>query len=140
MRVLSKSSDNVPLKCLSTGVEVKFKGAFYSVLISPTLVPELNQLELTEDGLIVGAAITLSKLNTKLKELLASLPKQKTRTFAALLEMLRWFAGQQIRNVAVSRLILVMYTCCVLITIICGCSDVVQGQKETRAYKAHTPV
>ena len=84
-----------------TGVEVKFKGAFYSVLISPTLVPELNQLELTEDGLIVGAAVTLSKLTTKLKELLASLPKYKTQTFAALLEMLRWFAGQQIRNVAV---------------------------------------
>lgn len=80
---------------------MKFKGAFYSVLISPTLVPELNQLKLTEDGLIVGAAVTLSKLTTKLKELLASLPKHKTRTFAALLEMLRWFAGQQIRNVAV---------------------------------------
>ena len=84
-----------------TGVEVKFKGAFYSVLISPTHVPELNQLELTEDGLIVGAAVTLSKLTTKLKELLASLPNSKTRTFGALLEMLRWFAGQQIRNVAV---------------------------------------
>ena len=84
-----------------TGVEVKFKGAFYSVLISPTLVHELNQLQLTEGGLIVGAAVTLSKLATKLKELLASLSKHKTRTFAALLEMLRWFAGQQIRNVAV---------------------------------------
>ena len=80
---------------------MKFKGAFYSVLISPTLVPELNWLELTGDGLIVGAAVSLSKLTTKLKELLASLPKHKTRTFAALLEMLRWFAGQQIRNVAV---------------------------------------
>lgn len=30
--------------------------------------------------------------------------EHKTRTFAALQEMLRWFAGSQIRNVAVSML------------------------------------
>lgn len=81
---------------------MKFKGAFYSTLISPTLVPELNQMELTNDGLAVGAAVTLGKLAIKLKELQTTLPEQKTRTFAALLEMLRWFAGQQIRNVSVS--------------------------------------
>lgn len=72
------------------------------MLISPVLVPELNQMQLTEDGLVVGAAVTLTKLATKLKELQTLLPEQKTRGFAALLEMLRWFAGQQIRNVAVS--------------------------------------
>ena len=85
------------------GVEVKFKGAFYSVLISSSLVPELNQIELTEGGLLVGASVTLSKLMIKLEEIVTSLPEQKTRTFSAVLEMLRWFAGQQIRNVAVSR-------------------------------------
>ena len=84
------------------GIEMKFKGAFYSVLISPTLVPELNQMQLTEDGLVVGAAVTLRRLATKLKELRSLLPEQKTQSFSALLEMLRWFAGQQIRNVAVS--------------------------------------
>ena len=86
----------------STGIETKFKGAFYSVIISPVLVPELNQMHLTDDGLIVGAAVTLTKLAAKLKELQTSLPESKTRGFAALLEMLRWFAGRQIRNVAVS--------------------------------------
>jgi hypothetical protein len=84
------------------GIDMKFKGAFYSVLISPVLVPELNQLKLTEDGLVVGAVVTLTKLATKLKELQTLLPEQKTRGFTALLEMLRWFAGRQIRNVAVS--------------------------------------
>lgn len=90
--------------CISwshTGIEMKFKGAFYSVLISPVLVLELNQMQLTADGLVVGAAVTLTKLATKLKELQTLLPEQKTRGFAALLEMLQWFAGQQIRNVAV---------------------------------------
>ena len=81
---------------------MKFKGEFYSVLINPVRVPELNQMELKEDGLQVGAAVTLSKLTVKLKELLSLLPAHKTKVFAALLEMLRWFAGQQIRNVAVS--------------------------------------
>ena len=81
---------------------MKFKGEFYSVLINPIGVPELNQMELKEDGLLVGAAVTLSKLTVKLKELFSLLPAHKTKVFAALLEMLRWFAGQQIRNVAVS--------------------------------------
>lgn len=81
---------------------MKFKGEFYSVLINPVRVPELNQMELKEDGLLVGAAVTLTKLTVKLKELLSLLPAHKTKVFAALLEMLRWFAGQQIRNVAVS--------------------------------------
>ena len=66
------------------------------------MVPELNQIELTDDGLTIGAAVTLSKLSATIKELLSSQPEWKTRTFSALLEMLRWFAGQQIRNVAVS--------------------------------------
>ena len=34
--------------------------------------------------------------------LIATAAEYQTRAFAALLEMLRWFGGQQIRNVAVS--------------------------------------
>ena len=84
------------------GIEVKFKGAFYSVFICTTHVHELNLVEVANDGLIVGAAVTLSKLSTKLKKLVSTLPAHRTKAFSALLEMLRWFAGQQIRNVAVS--------------------------------------
>ncbi|KAL5482077.1 hypothetical protein EMCRGX_G022358 [Ephydatia muelleri] len=82
------------------GVEVKLKNAFYEVLISPTQVPEMNRIEVTEEGLLVGGAVTLTKLGKKMKELVKSMPEHKTRSFAAILEMLRWFAGQQIRNVA----------------------------------------
>lgn len=53
---------------------MKFRNAFYDVLIFPSQVPELNQLELTERGLLVGAAVALTDLNTKLKELVQSLP------------------------------------------------------------------
>ena len=55
-------------------MEVKFRNAFYDVLIFPSQVPELNKLELTERGLQVGAAVTLTDLNAKLKELVESLP------------------------------------------------------------------
>lgn len=38
-----------------------------------------------------------------LKEAVRSLPPHQTEVFKAVLEQLQWFAGQQIRNVAVSR-------------------------------------
>ncbi|XP_064390120.1 xanthine dehydrogenase/oxidase-like isoform X2 [Halichondria panicea] len=82
------------------GVEVKFKGAFYDTLISCSQVPELNKMAVTDEGLTVGASVTLTRLEEQLKHLVESLPENKTRTFSALLEMLRWFAGQQIRNVS----------------------------------------
>ena len=105
------------------GVEVKFKGALYDVLICPSDVPELNTLSVTENSLIVGGAVTLTELGRKLQELIISMPGEctisssseilclvntlvhRTRVFSAMLEMLRWFAGQQIRNVSVSTLV-----------------------------------
>ena len=56
------------------GVEVALKGCHYPVLIAPSLVPELCVLEVTDDGLLVGAAVTLSDLKVKLAELVNSLP------------------------------------------------------------------
>ena len=56
------------------GVEVRLKGAHYPVLIAPTRVPELHVLEMTNEGLLVGAAVVLTDLQTKLQELISSLP------------------------------------------------------------------
>ena len=109
-------------------MEVKFKGAFYQTLIHCIAVPDLNTFELTEEGLVVGAAVTLTSLAQELAKLVDKLPGRlsgqpcievplrlfmysiavlgcigyKTGLFSAVLEMLRWFAGQQIRNMAVS--------------------------------------
>ena len=71
-------------------------------MIAPDLVPELHCLELMDEGLLVGAAVTLTSLDSRLQQLTASLPQHKTQVFQAMLEMLRWFAGPQIRNVSVS--------------------------------------
>ena len=56
------------------GVEVGLKGAHYSVLIAPSIVPELRVMEVTNDGLLVGAAVTLTDLKTKLTAVISSLP------------------------------------------------------------------
>ena len=56
------------------GVEVKFKNAFYDVLICPTSIPEMNNMEVTDRGLVVGGAVNLTELSKKLKELVNSIP------------------------------------------------------------------
>lgn len=53
-------------------------------------------------GVTFGAACTLSSVEEVLRKAVAELPSYKTEIFQAALEQLRWFAGPQIRNVAVS--------------------------------------
>jgi xanthine dehydrogenase/oxidase len=83
------------------GVETKIKGAQYEVLVSVSHIPQLCQLQEEVKGIVVGAAVTLNSLLHKLSNIIKKLPECKTRAFSALLEMLRWFAGEQIRNTAV---------------------------------------
>ncbi|KAK5621327.1 hypothetical protein CRENBAI_009936 [Crenichthys baileyi] len=82
------------------GIEVKFKNMVYPVILAPGLITELNAVMHTEDGIVFGAACTLSHMGAVLKEAVQSLPPHQTEVFQAVLEQLRWFAGQQIRNVA----------------------------------------
>lgn len=53
-------------------------------------------------GIVFGAACTLSHVGAVLRQAVETLPPHQTKVFLAVLEQLRWFAGQQIRNVAVS--------------------------------------
>ncbi|XP_033106622.1 xanthine dehydrogenase/oxidase-like [Anneissia japonica] len=82
------------------GVEMKFKGMRYPVIISCSQVPELNELHLDDEGVSIGASVTLSRIETFLKQSMEKIPEYKCKTFAAIVEMLHWFAGNQIRNVA----------------------------------------
>ncbi|XP_022619725.1 xanthine dehydrogenase/oxidase, partial [Seriola dumerili] len=82
------------------GIEVKFKNMLYPVILAPTFIPELNAVTHTEDGIVFGAACTLSHMGAVLKQAVETLPPHQTEVFLAVLEQLRWFAGQQIRNVA----------------------------------------
>ncbi|XP_078068351.1 xanthine dehydrogenase/oxidase [Mustelus asterias] len=82
------------------GIEMKLKNMLYPVILAPAHIPELNLSQRTETGILFGAACTLSYIRGQLKQAVAELPSYRTEIFKAVLEQLRWFAGQQIRNVA----------------------------------------
>ena len=81
---------------------MKFKNQNYPVLIAPTHIPELNAVEETDSGITFGASVTLTTIEDTLEEAIERLPEDKTRIYVAIVEMLRWFAGRQVRSVAVS--------------------------------------
>ena len=82
------------------GVEVKFKHCVYPTIIMPNCVPELNAITENNNGLTIGAAVTLMDIENSFRKYIEDLPKHKTRSFVTIVKMLNWFAGKQIRNVA----------------------------------------
>ncbi|XP_031555377.1 xanthine dehydrogenase/oxidase-like [Actinia tenebrosa] len=82
------------------GIETKFKNQNYPILIASTHVPELNVVQQTETGVTFGSSVTLTTIEETLNDHVVHLPEFQTRTYSAILETLRWFAGQQVRNVA----------------------------------------
>lgn len=82
------------------GVEMKFKNLHYPVLIHPVRIAELTEIGLTEKGVRVGASVTVQDMQGFLRQTVETRPKHQTRVFAAIVEMLHWFAGKQVRNVA----------------------------------------
>lgn len=84
------------------GIEVKFKRMDYPVIISTAAVPELQEIGFDTSGaLVIGGAVTLSCLEHFLEKALEHREAETSRWLKAILEMLRWFASSQIRNVAV---------------------------------------
>lgn len=81
------------------GVEVKFKKKIYPVLLYPSIIPEMNFCRVSTKGIIIGATTTLSELSSFLQEQINADP-EKSKVYQTINEMLHWFAGDQIRNVA----------------------------------------
>ena len=53
-------------------------------------------------GISFGASCPLSTVEKTLQDAVAELPEHKTEVFRGVLEQLRWFAGKQVKSVAVS--------------------------------------
>ena len=83
-------------------IERRLKGCTFPVLICPSHIPELLELRLTDEGLLVGGSVTLSDLKDYITDTLTKQPPHTTGVLQSLLNMLKWFAGPQIRNVSVS--------------------------------------
>lgn len=81
------------------GVETKFKKKVYPILIYPIIINEMKICETTATGVIIGGAVTLSELNAYLQRQIKE-NADKCKVFSAIQNMLHWFAGTQIRNVA----------------------------------------
>jgi xanthine dehydrogenase/oxidase len=87
-----------------------------------TAAPLLLQIKVTDAGVEVGAGVTLSRLGATFKELIASRPGHETATLQAVVNQLRWFAGNQIRNVSLRRLCCLCclcYLCCLCCLCLC---------------------
>lgn len=82
------------------GVEVKFKHFLYPVLVLPTQVDELNSIKITDHGINFGSSVTLSDMEDTLRSQMKMLSEQETSIYKSIVDMLNWFAGKQIRNVA----------------------------------------
>ncbi|KAJ3055193.1 hypothetical protein HK097_011269 [Rhizophlyctis rosea] len=81
-------------------IEMKFKNAVYPVLVSVADIPALKSITETDDGVHFGGSVTLTTLQHTLESLCSRREPHQTRGLAALLDNLRFFAGNQIRNVA----------------------------------------
>ncbi|KAG4068524.1 hypothetical protein HA402_004865 [Bradysia odoriphaga] len=82
------------------GVETKFKKFDYKFQVHPVQVKELTDITVTNKGIEIGAAVSLMKLQRILEQQIDKQPEHETRVYRAIVDMLHWFAGKQIRNVA----------------------------------------
>ncbi|KAJ3128358.1 hypothetical protein HK098_004605 [Nowakowskiella sp. JEL0407] len=83
------------------GIEIRFKNLKYPVFIHNADILDLQTLNITEMGVEIGSAVTLSNLQNFLAEVCADVANEhKHQNFAAILSNLKYFAGTQIRNVA----------------------------------------
>ncbi|KAM4559970.1 aldehyde oxidase 1-like [Odontesthes bonariensis] len=82
------------------GPDIKFKGIFHPLIISPIRVQELFEVSQTPQGVRVGAGCSLSEVRSVLEKLVPQLQEEKTELFRALIQQLGNLGNQQIRNVA----------------------------------------
>eukprot|EP01135_Chromosphaera_perkinsii_P009387 Nk52_evm63s1737 gene=Nk52_evmTU63s1737 len=83
------------------GIETKFKGMKYPVLLNGANVDELRIIKEDESGVEVGSSVTLNELENYLHEMVGRIPAENAHNARAILENLKWFAGKQVRNVGV---------------------------------------
>ncbi|VDM24158.1 unnamed protein product [Toxocara canis] len=83
------------------GIELKFRFVDIMHAINLKQIAELRRAFLHDnEGAYIGMGLSLSEVEIILKKYIQELPEYKTRVFNAVVEMLHWFAGKHIRNMA----------------------------------------
>lgn len=85
------------------GIEIRFKKRDYPTLVDHSAVPELQDMavDCASGALTIGASVTLNALATRLRAAKAELAApHMAGAIDAILFQLKYFAGNQVRNVA----------------------------------------
>jgi xanthine dehydrogenase/oxidase len=82
------------------GIDTKFRGLNLTSIICVSHVREMREIKFTPTDIVVGGAATLTELRNKCQAEMPSLSAHAKRVPKAISDMLRWFASNQIRNVA----------------------------------------
>lgn len=80
-------------------IERKFRGSWWQTLVCPSHVPELNMLEVKEEGIYFGSSTTLTRVKECMEQCIKTMPTDKTYNCKSIVHQLQWFAGNQVRNV-----------------------------------------
>jgi xanthine dehydrogenase/oxidase len=81
-------------------LDTRFRGVKFPVQISTLAVSELQGLQRTDKEFIIGSGVTLTRLKQQAMQWLEqSKSLEESSLLKAILQQLKWFAGNQIRNV-----------------------------------------
>lgn len=82
-------------------IETKFKNSNYPRFVAVSHIPELIELSLLDDEIIVGASVTLTRLQKQLMQWQSSFQSRGQKLLVkAILDQLKHFGSNQVRNVA----------------------------------------
>ena len=76
-------------------LETKFEGNFQPIEVSLAVVEELRTISMDETSLRIGAGATITEICEFIQN-----AEQKNQILDSILESVKWFGGEQIRNVA----------------------------------------
>ncbi|KAL0483649.1 xanthine dehydrogenase/oxidase [Acrasis kona] len=81
-------------------IETRQKAQVYQSYVQPTTIPELCAIKPSQEGIEVGASVTLGKLTDYLQEEIRKVGKDhySMRAYISILDQLRYFASTPIRN------------------------------------------
>ena len=65
---------NINYSLWHLGIDTKFKGQHYPLMIAVSHVPELQQITQEDDGIRVGATVTLNALRGALEKVITEQP------------------------------------------------------------------
>ncbi|MFQ6026033.1 MAG: molybdopterin cofactor-binding domain-containing protein [Dehalococcoidia bacterium] len=91
---------NTSIAILRTRPQYKEKGLNPQYLVDFSQVPELNRVEVDDDGITLGGTVTLARLIEVLESVIAERGETETKGLEALQEHIKVVANHQVRSVA----------------------------------------